>query len=70
MNDHWENSARCLDFTKKDLELKLYEAEENAIMVKTELEELSAQKEIEIQRLKDEIRDLKQEVSILHSQNP
>lgn len=65
LNDHWENSTRYLEYTKQELEDKLYHAEEAAIMIKGELEEISIQKETEIQRLKDEIKDLKNEISML-----
>lgn len=67
LNDHWENSTRYLEYTKQELEEKLYMAEEAAIMIKSELEEISVQKEIEIQRLKDEIKELKNEINILNS---
>ena len=65
LNDHWENSARYLEYTKQELEERLYHAEESAILFKGELDEISIQKEVEIQRLKDEIKDLKQEISLL-----
>ncbi|OMJ84032.1 hypothetical protein SteCoe_14959 [Stentor coeruleus] len=67
LNDHWENSARYLEYTKQELEERLYHAEESAILIKEELDEISIQKEIEIQRLKDEIKDLRQEISFLSS---
>ena len=65
LNDQWENSARYLEYTKQELEERLYHAEESAILFKGELDEISIQKEVEIQRLKDEIKDLKQELSLL-----
>ena len=65
LNDQWENSARYLEYTKQELEERLYHAEESAILFKGELDEIQVQKEIEIQRLKDEIKDLKQELSHL-----
>jgi hypothetical protein len=68
LNDHWENSARILEFSKNDLEERLYQAEENAIMYKEELDEINHQKEIEVQRLKDECRELREELSLLKSQ--
>lgn len=67
LNDQWESSKRYLEYTKQELEERLYQAEECAILIKGELEEISIQKEIEIQRLKDEIKDLKQEISLLNS---
>jgi hypothetical protein len=48
-----------LEYTKQELESKLLEAEENIILYKEELEELSEQKEIEIQRLRDEMNEIK-----------
>lgn len=69
LNDQWENSARYLEYTKQELEERLYHAEESAILFKGELDEISVQKEIEIQRLKDEIKDLKQELSLLATTN-
>ena len=47
LNDHWENSTRYLEYTKQELEEKLYQAEEAAILIKSELEEISVQKETE-----------------------
>jgi kinesin family protein C2/C3 len=67
LNDQWESSKRYLEYTKQELEERLYQAEECAILIKNELEEISIQKEIEIQRLKDEIKDLKQEISLLNT---
>jgi kinesin family protein C2/C3 len=67
LNDHWENSTRYLEYTKQELEEKLYHAEEAAILIKSELEEISVQKETEIQRLKDEIKELKNEINMLNS---
>lgn len=70
LNDQWESSKRYLEYTKQELEERLYQAEECAILIKNELEEISIQKEIEIQRLKDEIKDLRQEINLLsHSGN-
>jgi Kinesin motor domain len=70
LNDQWENSARYLEYTKQELEERLYHAEESAILVKGELDEISNQKEIEIQRLKDEIKELKQEIRLISSLQP
>ena len=67
LNDQWENSARYLEYTKQELEERLYQAEESAILIKSELDEISIQKEIEIQRYKDEIKELRQELSLLSS---
>ena len=69
LNDQWENSNRILEFSKQDLEEKLYHAEESAIMYKEELGEIATQKEIEVQRLRDEIKDLKQELQLIVSQH-
>ena len=69
LNDQWENSNRILEFSKQDLEEKLYQAEESVIMYKEELGEISNQKEIEVQRLRDEIKDLKQELLIMVNQH-
>lgn len=68
LNDHWENSARILEYSKNDLEEKLYQAEESVIMYKEELDEISQLKQIEIQRLKDESRELKEEIMLLQAQ--
>ncbi|OMJ78718.1 hypothetical protein SteCoe_21395 [Stentor coeruleus] len=62
LNDQWEKSARILEYSKTMLEEKLYHAEENAIMYKEELEELSQTKQVEMQRLKDQYQELKQEL--------
>ncbi|OMJ68171.1 hypothetical protein SteCoe_34447 [Stentor coeruleus] len=62
LNDQWEKSARILEYSKTMLEEKLYHAEENAIMYKEELEELSQKRQIEMQRLKDQYQELKQEL--------
>lgn len=69
LNDQWENSNRVLEFYKQDLEEKLYQAEETAIMYKEELGEVSSQKESELQRLRDEIKDLKQELLMVVNQH-
>lgn len=68
MNDYLENSVRALEFTKQDLEEKLYQAEENFIIHQEELNESKTQSQIEIQRLKDECKELNQEISSLKSQ--
>lgn len=62
LNDQWEKSARILEYSKTMLEEKLYHAEENAIMFKEELDELSQTRQIEMQRLKDQYQELKQEL--------
>ncbi|CAG9321718.1 unnamed protein product [Blepharisma stoltei] len=69
LNDQWEQSARILEFSKQDLEEKLYQAEENAILYKEELDEITVSKEIELQRLRDECKELKQEISTLVAQH-
>ena len=51
-----------MEYSKQSLEEKLYLAEENAILYKEELGEISNKKEEELQRLRDEIKDLKQEL--------
>lgn len=68
LNDQWENSARILEYSKQDLEERLYQAEENAIMYKGELDELQFAKEVEVQRLKEECGELRQEIMLLTSQ--
>ncbi|CAG9313944.1 KAR3 [Blepharisma stoltei] len=68
LNDQWENSARILEFSKQDLEERLYQAEENAIMYKGELDEIACAKEVEIQRLKEECNELRQEIATLAAQ--
>ena len=69
LNDQWENSNRILEYSKQDLEERLYQAEENVIMYKEELGEVATQKETELQRLRDEIKDLKQELLIIVNQH-
>ncbi|CAG9315886.1 unnamed protein product [Blepharisma stoltei] len=68
LNDQWENSARILEYSKQDLEERLYQAEENAIMYKGELDEITYAKEVEIQRLKEECNELRQEIATLATQ--
>ncbi|OMJ83784.1 hypothetical protein SteCoe_15192 [Stentor coeruleus] len=65
LNDQWENSARILEYSKQELEERLSQAEEIAIIYKEEIEELSMNKEIEMQRLKDQYNELKQEFSVV-----
>ncbi|OMJ74101.1 hypothetical protein SteCoe_27048 [Stentor coeruleus] len=65
LNDQWERSARVLEYSKQELEERLTQAEEIAIIYKEEIEELSINKEIEMQRLKDQCNELKQELSIV-----
>ena len=64
LNDQWENSNRVLEFSKQDLEEKLYLAEESVIMYKEEIGEITNLKEVEVQRLRDEINELKQDLVI------
>ncbi|CAG9335513.1 unnamed protein product [Blepharisma stoltei] len=68
LNDQWENTVRALEFSKQDLEEKLYQAEENSILYQEELSEYKIQTEIEIQRLKDQCNELSQEIESLRSQ--
>ena len=70
LNDQWEKSARILEYSKQALEEKLYQAEENAILYKEELEELSQIKMVEVQRLKDECQELKQELFTIEISPP
>ena len=65
LNDQWERSARILEYSKQELEERLNQAEETAILYKEEIEELSVTNDIEIQRLKDQYNDLRQELSVL-----
>lgn len=69
LNDQWESSTRVLEYSKQDLEERLYQAEESVIMYKEELDEVSNAKEIEMQRLRDEVKDLRHEISILEMQH-
>ena len=64
LNDQWESSNRVLEFSKQDLEEKLYLAEESVIMYKEEIGEITNLKEVEVQRLRDEIKELKQDLQI------
>lgn len=70
LNDQWEKSARVLEYSKQNLEEKLYQAEENAILYKEELEELSNNRLVEVQRLKDEYQELKQELITIEVSPP
>lgn len=65
LNDQWEQSARILEYSKQELEDRLNQAEETAIIYKEEIEELSSKKDEEVRRLKDQFNELKQELSIL-----
>ena len=69
LNDQWENSARVLEYSKQDLEERLYQAEESVILCREELDEVSNANEAEMQRLRDEVRDLRHAISILESQH-
>ena len=64
LNDQWESSNRVLEFSKQDLEEKLYLAEESVIMYREEIGEITNLKELEVQRLRDEIKELKQDLLI------
>ena len=70
LNDQWEKSARILEYSKQGLEERLYQAEESAILYKEELEELSNNRNVEVQRLKDKYHELKQEYTIAVSPPP
>ena len=63
LNDNFEMETRVLEFSKQDLEQKLYQAEEEAILYKEELDAIRIAKEEEVARLKDEMRDLEDELS-------
>lgn len=65
LNDQWEQSARILEYSKQELEDRLNQAEETAILYKEEIEELSSKKAEEMRRLKDQFNELKQELSVL-----
>lgn len=69
LNDQWESSTRVLEYSNKDLEERLYHAEESMIMYKEELDEVTNLKESEMQRLRDEVKDLKNELTILEKQH-
>jgi kinesin family protein C2/C3 len=64
LNDQWESSNRVLEYSKQDLEEKLYLAEESVIMYREELGEITSLKELELQRLRDEIKELKQDLLV------
>ena len=70
LNDEWENSNRILEHSKQDLEERLYQAQENAILYKEELDEVCNLRETEVQRLKEECKELKHELQLLKAQNP
>ena len=70
LNDQWEKSARILEYSKQALEERLYQAEENAIIFKEELEELSQNRLIEVQRLKDQNKELQEELMTIEISPP
>ena len=70
LNDQWEKSAKILEYSKQVLEEKLYQAEENAIIFKEELEELSQNRLVEVQRLREEYQELKQELITIEVSPP
>lgn len=70
LNDEWENSNRILEHSKQDLEERLYQAQENAILYKEELDQVCNLRETEVQRLKEECKELKHELQLLKAQNP
>ena len=53
---------RILEFSNQELEQRLNTAEEYVIMYKEELDEVASQREAEVQRLKDQIRLLTEEL--------
>ena len=65
INDQCEQSARALEYYKQDLEERLYQAEENMIIYKEERDELNSLKQEEVHRLKEQCRDLQQEIQVL-----
>lgn len=65
LNDQWEKSAKILEYSKQSLEERLYQAEENAILVQEELEEITQKKIEEEQRLREEYQELKQELVMI-----
>ena len=50
-------------FSKNDLEQKLYQAEEEAILYKEELDAIRLAKEEEVTRLRNEMKDLEDELN-------
>ena len=67
LNDDWERSKRylshrVLEFSNQALEEKLSHAQEYMIMYKEELDEVNSQSEVEIQRLREEIKALKEDL--------
>ncbi|OMJ80013.1 hypothetical protein SteCoe_19836 [Stentor coeruleus] len=70
LNNQWENSAKVLEYSKLTLEERLYQAEENAILYKEELDEISQNKIVEIQRLKDHFKELKEELYSIEISSP
>lgn len=64
LNDYWEKSARVLEHSRQVLEEKLMEAVEKEILCKEELEVVSLKKEEEIQRLKDDFKEVKMDLSL------
>lgn len=64
LNDYWEKSARVLEHSRQALEEKLTEAVEKEILCKEELEVVSLKKEEEIQRLKDDFKEIKMDLSV------
>ena len=64
LNDYWEKSTRVLEHSRQVLEEKLTEAVEKEILCKEELEVVSLKKEEEIQRLKDDFKEIKMDLSV------
>ena len=52
-------------FSKNDLEQKLYQAEEEAILYKEELDAIRLAKEEEVARLRNEMKDLEDELNYI-----
>jgi uncharacterized phage infection (PIP) family protein YhgE len=64
-NDTLERRERVLSVSVTDLQEKVEKAMEEDVWLQSELDEQKAQSEEAIQRLRDEIRDLKLELSIM-----
>ena len=63
-NDTLENAERMINSSLKDMETRYHQAMERTVLLETELED-KARLETENQRLKDELRELREEVAVL-----
>lgn len=68
-NDTLERRERMLTTSVADMQERLEKVMEENVWVQSELDEQSAQADESVQRLRDEIRDLKLEIAIIEKKN-